>query len=50
MKEYYEDDRYTVPDDIKRMTPSEIKEEIARLEKEHSDRKKKSGDTGEMAV
>ncbi len=49
MKEYFEDDRYIVPDDIKRMTPEEIKEEIARLEDEIKTKHKPSGN-GKLAV
>lgn len=49
MKEYFEDDRYIVPDDIKRMTPEEIKEEIARLENEIKTKRKPSSN-GKIAV
>ncbi len=49
MKEYFEDDRYIVPDDIKRMTPEKIKEEIERLENEIKTKRKADND-GKMAV
>lgn len=34
MKEYFEDDRNLIPDDIKEMTRKQRKQEIARLEEE----------------
>jgi len=34
VKEYHEDDRLIIPDDIKRMSKAELQAEIARLEEE----------------
>lgn len=34
MKEYHEDDRLIIPEDISRMSKAELQTEIARLEKE----------------
>ncbi len=40
-KEYFIDDRVVVPDEIKRMTKEERLAEIARLEAEAAEKKKK---------
>ncbi len=39
-KEYIIDDNVVIPDYIKKMSREELEREIARLEKEHLDRKR----------
>lgn len=41
MKEYFEDDRIIIPDDIKQMPKEQLEKEIARLEEEARENKAK---------
>ncbi len=41
MKEYFEDDRIIIPDDIKKMSKEQLEEEITKLENEIKEHKHK---------
>lgn len=49
-KEYFEDDRWELPEEIKRMSKEELKREIARLEQEIINSKKRNVSQNDIAV